>query len=99
MKLEPVDPDLFSDKERESTKQLALTRPDVLLGSDWLEQSSGCGKEQAIVTDAIATLLGDDLATDYKHMAAGSSTSSQGWGLGSCAWNNMPAVCQMSDLP
>ncbi|XP_060675681.1 transcription factor GAMYB isoform X2 [Ziziphus jujuba] len=66
---------------------------------DWLEQSSGCMKEQSIMTDAIATLLGDDLATDYKHMAAGSSTSSQGWGLGSCAWNNMPAVCQMSDQP
>lgn len=99
VKSEPVESDLIPDKQKESTKQLASIRPDALLGLDWLEQSSGCVKEQAIMTDAFATLLGDDTATDYKHMASGSSTSSQGWGFGSCAWNNMPAVCQMSDRP
>lgn len=99
MKLEPIESDLIPDKEKESTKQLASMRPDALLGLDWLEQSSGCGKEQAIMTDTIATLLGDDSATNYNHMASGSSTSSQGCGFGSCAWNNMPAVCQMSDRP
>ena len=51
------------------------------------------------MTDAIATLLGDDLSSEYKNMAAATSISNQAWGLGSCAWNNMPAVCQMSELP
>ncbi|KAJ7949427.1 transcription factor GAMYB-like [Quillaja saponaria] len=78
---------------------LSITRPDVLLASNWLEQSPGRVKNQAFTADAIATLFGDDLATDYKHMNAEASTSSQGWGLGSYSWNNIPAVCQMSDVP
>ncbi|PON86801.1 MYB transcription factor [Trema orientale] len=99
VKPEPVDADSIPDKEKEPKKPMDFVRPDALLASDWFEQSSGCGKERSIMTDTIVTLLGDDLATDYKHMATGSSSQSQEWGLGYCAWNNMPAVCQMSDLP
>ncbi|KAL4600386.1 hypothetical protein ACB092_11G195700 [Castanea dentata] len=99
VKSEPVDPASTLDMEKETTTRLNFSRPDVLLASDWLQQSSGYIKEQSIMSDAIATLLGDDLATDYKHLASGTSISSQGWGLNSCPWNNMPAVCQMSDRP
>lgn len=99
MKSEPVDLAWASDREKENRTRLNFTRPDALLAGDWLEQSSGCIKDQSFMTDAIATILGDDLASDYKHMVPGTSTSSQGCGLSSCGWNNMPAVCQMSDLP
>lgn len=98
MKPEPVDQAWTPDKEKETTPQLDYTRPDALLASDWLEHSTGF-KDQGM-TDSIASILGDDLATDYRHMASGTSISNQVWGLGSCLWNNMPAVCQMSsDLP
>ncbi|KAH8512636.1 hypothetical protein H0E87_006063 [Populus deltoides] len=98
MKLEPVDHTWTADREKESYTQLDITRPDALLDSDWLEHDSGYGKDQVIMTEAIATLLGDDLSSEYKQMAAGASTD-HGWGLDSCSWNNMPAVCQMSELP
>lgn len=98
MKLEPVDHTWTADREKESYTQLDITRPDALLDSDWLEHDSGYGKDQVIMTEAIATLLGDDLSSEYKQMAAGASTD-HGWGLGSCSWNNVPAVCQMSELP
>lgn len=98
VKPEPVDQAWTPDKEKETTPQLDYTRPDALLASDWLEHSTGF-KDQGM-TDSIASILGDDLATDYRHMASGTSISNQVWGLGSCLWNNMPAVCQMSsDLP
>lgn len=99
MKSEPVDQVWTSEREKETTPRLDLTRPDALLGADWPEQSSGYIKDQSAMSEAIATLLGDDLASDYKHVASGTSASSQGWGLNCCAWNNMPAVCQMSGLP
>ncbi|KAK9283785.1 hypothetical protein L1049_012037 [Liquidambar formosana] len=99
VKPEPVDQVWTSDGEKEISTQLDFSRPDALLGSDWFEQSTGCVKDQAIMTDAIASLLGDDFGNNYKLMGSGPSTSSQGWGFGSCAWNNMPAVCQMSELP
>ncbi|KAE9620863.1 hypothetical protein Lalb_Chr01g0007541 [Lupinus albus] len=51
-------------------------------------QDSGHCKNQTITTDAISTLFGDDLATDYKHISAGTSKSYQVWGFGSCAQNN-----------
>lgn len=99
MKSEPVDLAWAPDREKETRTGLNFMRPDALLAGDWFEQSSGYMKDQSFMTDAIATILGDDLATDYKHMVPGTSTSSQGCGLRPCAWNNMPAVCQMSDLP
>lgn len=99
MKSESAYKVLTPNSENQTMSMLNITRPDVLLASDWLEQGSGCGKNQAIMTDSIATLLGDDLTTSYMHMTAETSTFSQVWGLDSCTWNNMPAVCQMSDLP
>ncbi|KAJ1376853.1 SANT/Myb domain [Sesbania bispinosa] len=98
VKLEYVDQVWTPDSENQTMSLLNVTRPDFLLASDWYELGSGHGKNQAIMTDATSTLLGDDIATDYKHMTAGTSKSSQVWEFGSCAWNNMPALCQVSDL-
>ncbi|XP_057979970.1 transcription factor MYB33-like [Malania oleifera] len=99
VKSEPVDQAWNEDAQKEeASTQLDFSRPDTGLGSDWLEQGTGCSKDQGGMTDPIATFLGDDLNDEYKQMGAGGSSSlSQGWGLGSCAWNNMPAVCQMSE--
>lgn len=99
MKPEPVDADSVPEKEKEPEKPLDTIRPDALLASDWLEQSLGCGKDHTIMSDALASFLGDGLSTDYKHIATGNSSLSQEWSFGYCAWNNMPAVCQMSDFP
>lgn len=87
------------EREQETTTRLNITRPDALLASDWIEQDSSYVKDQVVMTDNIASLLGDDLSSDYKQMSAEASTSNEGWGLSSCAWNNMPAVCQMSEFP
>ncbi|TYI85812.1 hypothetical protein E1A91_D04G022300v1 [Gossypium mustelinum] len=73
--------------------------PDILLASNWPEQGSGYDKDETIMIDAIATLLSDDLSSEYTSMLAGTSVSSQVWEPSCCAWNNMPAVCQMSELP
>lgn len=99
VKPEPVDTDSFPDQEIELKKPMDFIRPDTLLASDWFGQSAGCVKDCTTMTDAIASFLGDDLATDYKHLTTGCSSLSQELGIGYCAWNNMPAVCQMSDLP
>ncbi|KAF5733658.1 transcription factor GAMYB-like [Tripterygium wilfordii] len=99
MESEPVNWAWTPDRERERASRLNITRPDALLASDWLEQSSGYAKDQATMNDALTNLLGDDLSNDYKQMASGTCTTSQGQGLDYCAWNNMPAVCQMFDLP
>ncbi|XVF00128.1 hypothetical protein REPUB_Repub03eG0258300 [Reevesia pubescens] len=99
VKSEPADHVLTPEIQKEAPIRLDNSRSDTLLASNWFEQGSGYDKDQTIMSDAIATLLGDDLGSDYKNMAAGTSISSQAWGLGSCAWNNMPAVCQMSELP
>ncbi|XWS74621.1 hypothetical protein CRYUN_Cryun01aG0014400 [Craigia yunnanensis] len=99
VKSEPADHVLSPEIRKEAPIRLDSSRPDTLLGSSWLEQGSAYDKDQTIMTDAIATLLDDDLSSEYKNMEAGTSVSSQAWGLDSCAWNNMPAVCQMSELP
>ncbi|KAG4201548.1 hypothetical protein ERO13_A05G284900v2 [Gossypium hirsutum] len=99
LKSEPADCVLTPEIQKEAPIRLDSSRPDTLLASNWLEQGSGYDKDQAILTDAISSLLGDDLRSEYKNMAEGTSISSQAWGLDSCAWNNMPAVCQMSELP
>ncbi|XP_022747507.1 transcription factor MYB33-like isoform X2 [Durio zibethinus] len=96
VKSEAADHVLTPEIQKEAPIRLDGRCPDTLLASNWLEQGSGYDKDQTIMTDAIATLLGDDLSSD---MAAGTSISSQAWGLDSCAWNNIPAVCQMSELP
>ncbi|KAK8579766.1 hypothetical protein V6N13_142941 [Hibiscus sabdariffa] len=99
VKPEPADLVFTPEMQKEAPIRLDSSRPDTLLASNWLEQGSVYDKDQSILTDAISTLLGDDLSSEYKNMAAGTSISSQAWGLDSCAWNNMPSVCQMSELP
>ncbi|KAG4148443.1 hypothetical protein ERO13_D05G286100v2 [Gossypium hirsutum] len=99
VKSEPADRVLTPEIQKEAPIRLDSSRPDTLLASNWLEQGSGYDKDQAILTDAISSLLGDDLRSEYKNVEEGTSISSQAWGLDSCAWNNMPAVCQMSELP
>ncbi|XP_058744200.1 transcription factor MYB33-like isoform X1 [Vicia villosa] len=75
------------------------SQPDFVLDSGWYEPCSGHGNNQAVATDATLMFQEDQLATDYKHMtAAGTSNPSQVWELSSFGWNNMPAVCQVSDL-
>ncbi|XP_068662115.1 transcription factor GAMYB-like [Aristolochia californica] len=94
IKVETVEPMVSSDwVEKDNFPRLDFSRPDALLNADWFDQSE-CAKD-------LAALLGDDFCSEYKQMAGGTSSSlSQGWGgLGSCQWNNMPAVCQMSDHP
>ncbi|KAL3829836.1 hypothetical protein ACJIZ3_018638 [Penstemon smallii] len=72
------------------------SRPDAILGSCWVEQSASSSKKRSHVTDAISSLLGDDMGDEYSTTTYASVSN---WGLSSCTWNNMPAVCQMSDLP
>ncbi|XP_061345994.1 transcription factor MYB65-like isoform X2 [Gastrolobium bilobum] len=77
VKSESVD-QVWSPKNENQTMSLwNITCPDFLLASDWHEQGSGHGKNQAIMTDAKSALLGDDLAPGYKNMIAGTSKSSQ----------------------
>ncbi|KAK8629441.1 hypothetical protein V6N13_078282 [Hibiscus sabdariffa] len=94
----PADHVLTAVIENEAPIQLD-SWCDTLLASNWLEQDYGYHKDQAVMTGSMATLLGDDVSSEYRNMAAGTSISNQAWGLGSCAWNNMPAVCQMPELP
>ncbi|KAJ0100777.1 hypothetical protein Patl1_05757 [Pistacia atlantica] len=92
VKSEPVDQTWTPDRGKESTNLYDISQADALLSSDWLGQGSAYVKNPTVMTDAIANLLGDDLGSEYKQMTTGTSTASQGWGFGSCAWNNMPAV-------
>ncbi|KAG8643146.1 transcription factor MYB33 isoform X2 [Manihot esculenta] len=98
VKLTAVDQARSSEREKETTTRLDITHPDALLASDWLEDGSGYVEDQDFMLDNIAPLLSDDFSSDFEQMSTGASTSNQGWGLGSCAWNSMPAVCQMSEL-
>ncbi|GKU91430.1 hypothetical protein SLEP1_g5308 [Rubroshorea leprosula] len=97
VKSEPIEHVWTSEVQKE-TPQLEYPCSDTLFGSSWLDHGSGFDKDHAIMTDAIATLLGEDLGSEYKTITPGTS-SSQECGLGSCAWNNMPGVCQMSEIP
>ncbi|GAV91174.1 Myb_DNA-bind_6 domain-containing protein [Cephalotus follicularis] len=99
VKSEPADQAWTLNTEKEISAGLDIIRPDALLASGWLEQGCAYVKDQANMTDTLVTLLGEDLGTDYKQMSSGISTPIQEWGLGSCAWNNMPAVCQISEFP
>ncbi|XP_051113315.1 transcription factor MYB33 [Andrographis paniculata] len=89
-----------SSKHKENLNQLVCSRPDAVLGSSWLASKQD--------PDPIAAFISDDFGNDL-NMCGGTcsvststlttSSSSWGLGLGSCTWNNMPAVCQMSDRP
>ncbi|XP_057502599.1 transcription factor GAMYB-like [Actinidia eriantha] len=107
MMLEAVEQKVWTldGEKKETATQLDFSRPDALLDSCWLGQSVTYANDQeGVTTDAAAEAamaLGDDDSrnNDYKpHMGAGTALN-QGWGFGSCAWNNMPSVCQMSELP
>ncbi|KAK4795379.1 hypothetical protein SAY86_013373 [Trapa natans] len=77
-------------REQEFPTQYDYTRPDALLASSgWFGFQSGSFKAQgAPMPDSMASLLGDDdLTSDSKQTAEAYS------------WNNMPAVCQISELP
>ncbi|KAG8363746.1 hypothetical protein BUALT_Bualt19G0054300 [Buddleja alternifolia] len=97
VKSEVFDQTCILDGERkEILNQSARSRPDAILGSCWVKQSAYFSNQQGSVTNAIASLLGNDLRTELENTSAsGSSTRA----LGSCTWNNMPAVYQMSELP
>ncbi|OIW08135.1 hypothetical protein TanjilG_06678 [Lupinus angustifolius] len=88
VKLESADQVWTPNSENQNMSELNITRPDLLLDADWLQQDFGHGNNQTITTDVMSTLFADDLATDYKHMTVGTSKSSQVWGFGSCARNN-----------
>lgn len=53
--------------------RLDFSRPDALLGADFFTHSYEYVKD-------LAVFVGDDPFSDYKQMAAGTS-STQGWGL------------------
>ncbi|KAL0375605.1 UNVERIFIED_CONTAM: Transcription factor GAMYB [Sesamum calycinum] len=91
VKTEVYDQSWFLDGQREKIlDHFDCSRPDAMLGSCWFEQSvASPSKQQGSGTDAVAT------CTELKN----TSTSSSTWALGSCSWNNMPAVCQMPDFP
>lgn len=74
-------------------------RPDALLGSDWLLESSQMAKDRTDMNNALATLLGDGCCGEHKPLPTENSSFSGGLGLDSYPWNNMPRVCQMSELP
>ncbi|KAE8728872.1 Myb domain protein 65, putative isoform 3 [Hibiscus syriacus] len=71
---------LTPEIQNEAPIRLDSCHSDTLLASSWLEQGSGYDKGQMIMTDSIAILPGDDLISEYKNIAAGTSTSSQAWG-------------------
>ncbi|XP_064977245.1 transcription factor GAMYB-like isoform X2 [Musa acuminata AAA Group] len=71
-------------------------RPDALLGSAWLENSSQNAIDHSVFNDAISILLGQDMCNEYKPVPAETSSGvMQGFGLDSYPWNNMPSACQM----
>ncbi|CAF1935412.1 hypothetical protein Bca4012_074556 [Brassica carinata] len=75
-------------------KRVDITRPDVLLGSSWLDQQGcfGIVRDSSNMSDALALLLGgEDIENSY--VTVGSSSSGQAQqGVGSCTWTNMPPV-------
>lgn len=89
VKSEVFDPSWILDGE----SKVDYSRPDAILGSCWVEQSAPGSKQKGSTTDSIAAFLGNNLGTELKN------TSASTWGFSSCSWNNMPAVCQMSDIP
>ncbi|KAK4285278.1 hypothetical protein QN277_002003 [Acacia crassicarpa] len=99
LKAESAYQALTPNSEDQGMSMLDMPRPDVLLDSDWYELGPAFTKNQVDVNNSRATLIGgDDLGSGFKYMSEEIS-SGQVWNLDSCTWNNMPAVCQMSDLP
>jgi len=85
--------------ERDIKPKPDFLRPDALLGSAWLLESSQMAKDRTDMNNAIAALLGDECCSEHKPIPETSSTFTGSLGLDSYPWNNMPRVCQMSELP
>ncbi|XP_042431106.1 transcription factor GAMYB-like isoform X2 [Zingiber officinale] len=84
--------------ERGTSFKVDFSRPDSILGSVWLEYDSCRVKEHTVLNDSLATLLGQDVCSNYKPVPVpvGSSSSLMlGVGLDSYQWNKMPHACQM----
>jgi len=75
-----------------------FSRPDALLGSAWLLDSSQMAKERTDMNNAIATLLGDVCCSGHNPLPE-TPTFTASLGLDAYPWNNMPRDCQMSELP
>lgn len=94
-----VDVETSNTAESNTKLKPEFLRPDALLGSDWLLESSQVAKDRINMNNAIAALLDDDRCCERKSMPAETTTFAGGLGLDSYPWNNMPRVCQMSGLP
>ncbi|KFK22954.1 hypothetical protein AALP_AAs68751U000100, partial [Arabis alpina] len=73
-------------------KRVAMTRPDVLLASNWLDQGCfGIVRDSSSMSNALALLFGgDDIGNS--DATVGSSSGQAPRGVGSYAWTNMPPV-------
>lgn len=96
IKQEPFEHASTPDEGPSLSARRTFQRPDALLDGNWFGQSTECDKGQSILTDPISMLIGEDTCSDYKPLSA-DSASSQGWGVGSYQWNNLPPVCHMSE--
>ncbi|KAI3461201.1 hypothetical protein Pfo_017864 [Paulownia fortunei] len=80
------------DDKIETKNQMIFSRPDFLLASNCFGPMNHPTKDHSLLKDAMGTLLGDDLSRDCKQTDTGTTSSAQGHGHDSCAWNAMPAV-------
>lgn len=92
--------------ERDIMLKPDFLRPDALLGSAWLSESSQMARERTDMK-AIEMLLGDDCCNKHKptetsltcNGAETSLTFSGAQGLDIYPWYNMPHACQMPEHP
>ncbi|KAK4786730.1 hypothetical protein SAY86_010563 [Trapa natans] len=90
VKEEPFNQFQSPEREQKFPTQYEYTRPDALLASSgWF----------GLQSDSMAALLGDDLTSDYKQTAEAYVSIDQGERMDVYSWNNMPAFCQISELP
>lgn len=82
--------------ERDIKPKPDFLRPDALLGSAWLLESSQMASERTEMNNALATLLG----SEHRPVPTETSLTFNGaLGLDSYPWYNMPRACQMSEQP
>ncbi|KAG6533255.1 hypothetical protein ZIOFF_007121 [Zingiber officinale] len=82
-------------QERGTSFSVDFSRPGSLLGSVWLEYDSCRVREYSVLNDSFATLLGQDLCSNFKPVPVGTPSLTQGVGLDAYLWNKMPHACQM----
>lgn len=87
---------LLNDVKAKEEHDVRVEKNDmVFASSDFLFGSNAFGqptKDRYLLKDAIGTILGEDLSRDCKKMDTGSTSSTQGHGHDSCAWNAMPTI-------